>query len=206
MVVRITSPGGSPGEGSRIASALQNCHRTVYTIAEGVAASAALLPLTAGDVVILDPYALVGGIGIVKPMTSWATLAHTVGIADESIASGPLKLAGSPLRPLTEQQRASIAHLVSAAASEFRAEIARNRPELNLSPETEQGALVTSASAIEQGIGDRLATIDALQVELPESWQNVTPTRPQGPQHLLTLAAGAITRGIAAEISTSSIE
>ncbi|AVQ00290.1 hypothetical protein C7S18_23625 (plasmid) [Ahniella affigens] len=206
MVVRITSPGGSPGEAARIASALRACHRTVYTVAEGVAASAALLPLTAGNEVILDPYALVGGMGIVKPMTSWASFAQTVGVADQSIASGPLKLAGSPLRTLSEAERASIERLVSAASAQFRSDIAGQRPKLNLAPETEQGALITAGAAREQGIGDRVGTIDALQRELPGTWQNVTPTRPQGPQQILTLAAGAITRGIAAEISTSPIE
>lgn len=205
ILVRIRSGGGDPGEGARIAAALEECRRPVLTLIEGIGASAAMLPATAGAEVAADPYALAGGLGIVQPMTSWAVAADRFGIADQSIASGPLKLAGSPLTILTSEARASRQATVDQAADTFFADIHARRPTFHPDEAVRNGALVTAARAKDLGLIDTLRTVDAIKQAHPGDWFDATPRRPRNPKDTLADVSQAVVRGIRAELSESTI-
>lgn len=206
IIVRIRSGGGDPGEGARIAAAFSKCQRPVHTLIERIGASAAILPATAGRTVSADPYALVGGIGIVQPMTSWALAAERVGIVDQSVASGRLKLAFNPLQAMAPDDRATIQAVVDEAAETFLAEVQRRRPGFQPDAAIRDGALVTSDQAVALGLIDTVQSIDALRRLHPGAWQDATPVRRATPKDALATAASAVVQGIRAEMSDPSYD
>ena len=205
ILIRIRSGGGDPAEGARIAAALEDCGRPVITLIEGIGASAAMLTATAGSEVVADPYALVGGLGVVQPMTSWALAANRLGIVDQSIASGTLKRVGSPLIALTPEARAAVQATVDQAADTFFADIQARRPAFQPDQAVLNGALVTAARAQGLGLIDTLRTVDALKQAHPGEWFDATPRRPGSTKDALADVSQAVVRGIRAELSESAL-
>lgn len=200
ILVRIKSPGGDPGEGARIAAALADCARPVHTIIEQIGASAAMLPATAGGTVSADPYALVGGLGIVQPMTSFAPAAERLGIVDQTVASGSLKLLGSPLQTLAPEDRAVVQAVVDEAALTFLADVQKRRPGFRPDEDIRNGALLTPQRAAAVGLIDTVQSVDALKHRYPGPWQDATPARRTAPPSPWAAVAHALVQGIRAEL------
>ena len=134
VVLRITSPGGSPTEAQRMARALDACRgktgsKPVIAMIEGLGASAAYLLASHADRVIANDYALVGSIGAVMSGFDVSDGLTKLGVREQTYASGELKTTLSPWHAATPAQARTAQSLVDAAGRVFADDVRARRGE-----------------------------------------------------------------------------
>ena len=77
------------------------------------------------DVIFAEPTAFTGSIGVIIPHYNLGGLFDKLGVAEDSVASGPLKEMGTFSRPMTEQERLLFQGLVDDSFTRFK-EIVRS--------------------------------------------------------------------------------
>jgi protease-4 len=81
-------------------------------------------------------------------------------VADDSIASGPLKQMGSPTRPMNEEERKLLQQLVDDSFQGFKAVVLNGRPKFKDDPASfdavATGQIFTAKQALERGLVDKI--------------------------------------------------
>ncbi|OGU21744.1 MAG: hypothetical protein A2580_18010 [Hydrogenophilales bacterium RIFOXYD1_FULL_62_11] len=172
VVLRISSPGGSPTDAERIVGALEACRpsgpdakaKPVIAVIEGVGASAGYLIAVHADETIASPFALVGSIGAVMRSVDAEEAAEKFGVRERVFASGPLKAGNSPLSSNTPAQDAMAQSLVDRMAELFIAQVKERRGDkLKPDPEMFTGRVWLGQDALGLGLIDGLSTFEALK-------------------------------------------
>lgn len=109
VVLRINTPGGSVTTSDIISHEIDNFKkkRKVPVVAElmDVAASGGYYIASSADRIIAHPTTVTGSIGVIAISVNASGLMEKIGITNQTIKSGPMKDIGSPLKPMTEEER-----------------------------------------------------------------------------------------------------
>lgn len=171
VLVRVNSPGGGAAASHELHDALKRlgARKPVYASMGSVAASGGLMAALAASKVYANPATVTGSIGVKMEIPQFYGLMEKLGLGRESLASGKYKDAGTPFRPMTEQERAYLDGIIAGMHKSFVELVAKDR---KLSEDAVRavadGRVFTGAQALELGIIDELGgqgeTLAALRV------------------------------------------
>lgn len=123
VILRIDSPGGAVTTSDIIAHEIKKFKdkKKVPVIAElmDVAASGGYYIAVASDRIIAHPTTVTGSIGVVAFSVNASGLLEKVGIANQTIKSGDKKDIGSPLRPMTADERVILQSIIDDLYERF---------------------------------------------------------------------------------------
>lgn len=108
VLLRVDSPGGGAAASQELYAALKDvaATRPVVVSMGSVAASGGVMVAMAGTRIFANPSTVTGSIGVRMDIPQLGVLMNKIGIGQETLTTAPYKDAGSPLKPLTPEQRA----------------------------------------------------------------------------------------------------
>ncbi len=160
IVLRVDSPGGTVAASEEIASYVKDCDKPVVVSSGDVNASGAYMVSSQADQIWALPGTAVGSIGVISEIPNVSGLLDKVGVEFQVITAGKYKDAGSPYRPLTEEERALIQGEVDNSYEQFIDIVAEGRD----MPRSEVESLATGwawdgDTAKGLGLVDKLGTM-----------------------------------------------
>ena len=167
VVIRINSPGGGVTASDimhRRLKAFREARPKVPVIAviEDVGASGAYYVACGADRIFAHPTSVVGSIGVIVQMVSFAGTMDKLGITAQAVTSGNFKDMGSPLKPLDKEDRAIIQELVDDYYQRFLGVVTAGRPKLPADrvKTLADGRVYSATRAKELGLVDDLGYMD----------------------------------------------
>lgn len=172
VVLRVDSPGG------RVTACDYIYHRLNEMLAErdiplvvsmgGLAASGGYyVSMAVGDTpdsIFAEPSTWSGSIGVIIPHYDLSGLLAEYDVEDDSIASHPLKEIGSPLKKMTDEERAILQGLVDNSFARFKEIVLAGRPKFRDQPEildtVATGQVFATSQALEYGLVDKEGFLD----------------------------------------------
>jgi len=166
MLMVFDSPGGSVQGLTNTARKVRNMDTETVAFAEGLMASAAYFVGSAADHVIASPDSMVGAIGSVATIESYAEKYEERGIQVEVVRSAEKKAKPNPSEPIDEDSVKEVQRLVNSAHEQFVSQVALNR---NLSEKTvnamADGSVITGSEAENTDFVDSVDTIDEVMAQ-----------------------------------------
>lgn len=163
IVLRVDSPGGTVYGADDAAQAVADAakKKPVIAVADGLMASAAYWIASAATEIVATPGAEVGSIGVIGVHFDRSAALSQMGIVATEITAGEHKGEGSPLRPLSDEDRAAIQARIDAHYELFTARVARGR---KVSVDAVragfgQGRALTAKDALKAGLVDRIGRL-----------------------------------------------
>lgn len=174
ILLVIDSPGGGVGPSDALYHALERFKlarpgRVVVVQAEDLLASGAYYVAMQADWVNATPTTVVGSIGVIMPGINAAGLAQKIGLSDSSVASGPSKDLGNPLKPVNPAHTAIQQAVVDALYDRFVGIVAggRHLPESDVRALAD-GRILSARDALEHRLIDGIGYEDGLDAKLAE--------------------------------------
>jgi protease-4 len=131
IVIRINSPGGAIAPSQEIYSEILKTKRKTgkpfVASFDSVAASGGFYIAAACDEIVANPGSITGSIGVILQWMDIEDLVRWAKLKPETITSGALKDAGSPLREMTPQEREYFQRVVLQLHSQFVRAVATGR-------------------------------------------------------------------------------
>lgn len=163
VVVRIDSPGGGVAPTQEISEEIEKLKKKKPVIASlgGVAASGGFYIASACDQIVANPGTLTGSIGVIMELGNVEELLKKLGVKGYSVKSGPHKDIGSPLRPLSTEEKAILQSLVDNVHGQFVSAVAKGRqmPE-DMVTELADGRVYSGEQAKGLGLVDLLGNME----------------------------------------------
>jgi protease IV len=164
VVVRINSPGGGVAASQEIYEAIKKfraeTHKKVVVSMASVAASGGYYVACGADQIFANPGTVTGSIGVIAEWYNYGDLLRWAKMQDVVIKSGTLKDAGSPTRPLTEEERAYFQSLISNMYNQFVSAVASGRKMKEAEVrKLADGRVYTGQEAKANGLVDELGTL-----------------------------------------------
>lgn len=123
VVLRIDSPGGEVVATDEIYNRLMRLkqirHLPIVVSMGSTAASGGYYLATTGDTIFANPQTLTGSLGVIINLLNYSEAAKKLGITEYAIKSGRFKDIGSPIRPVTDQERQIFQTLVNESYNKF---------------------------------------------------------------------------------------
>jgi protease IV len=173
VVLRIHSPGGTATASEIIYGEIQRfkAKKSAPVVAQlvGIATSGAYYAAMAADSVYANPTTVTGSIGVIFVSVNASGLMEKLGLADQTITTGPYKDAGSPLRPMTPEDRALMHGVLNDLYRRFVQVVVAGRPQLSATRVVEladgriYSATQAQANGLVDGIADLPSTIDEVR-------------------------------------------
>lgn len=166
ILLRVNSPGGTVTASDLIYHELRRFKEKtgVKVIASiiDVGASGAYYISMAADKIMVHPTSVTGSIGVIMLHVNLQGLLEKVGVEAEPIKSGPNKDLGSPLKPLSAEDRRILQGIINSMYGRFLEVIVEGRPTLSPSKikELADGRVYTSAEAKDAGLVDEIGYLD----------------------------------------------
>ena len=167
IVIRINSPGGAVAPSQEIFSEIrkvrQSSGKPIVASFDNVAASGGYYIAAACDEIISNPGSITGSIGVilqwmeVKDLIAWAKM------KPETIISGDMKDAGSPLRDLTDAERAYLQRITAQLHQQFIGAVFAGRKGRIAEADLRRiadGRVFTGEEALALKLVDRLGNLD----------------------------------------------
>ncbi|HEX5034676.1 MAG TPA: signal peptide peptidase SppA [bacterium] len=159
LILRIDSPGGGVSASQEIYDAVLRVKekKDVIVSMGTVAASGGYYIAVAADTIVALPGTITGSIGVLMDYTNVEGLLELLRVKAEVLKSGKMKDVGSPLRPITPEERAYLQDLLDDMHRQFIEAVARGRG-LTMA-ETEEladGRVFTGEQAMDLGLVDEL--------------------------------------------------
>ena len=170
IVVRIDSPGGAVVPSQEIYAALKRVRddgeKTVVTSMGNMAASGGYYIASASNTILANPGTITGSIGVIMELTNVEKLLDKVGVESMVVKSGLYKDLASPFRPLSEESRAILQHIMDDVHDQFIHAVAEGRDmEVERVHALADGRIFTGQQALAADLVDRLGTLqDAIQL------------------------------------------
>lgn len=173
VILRIHSPGGTATASEIIYGEILRfkAKKSVPVVAQlvGIATSGAYYAAMAADNVYANPTTVTGSIGVIFVSVNVSGLMEKLGLADQTITTGPHKDIGSPLRPMTPEDRALMQGVLNDLYRRFVQVVAAGRPQLPAARVAEladgriYSATQAQANGLVDGIADLPSTIDEVR-------------------------------------------
>ncbi len=159
VLVRIDSPGGAVGPSQEIYQAVLRIKKTKKVVISmgAVAASGGYYIAVAGDKIVANPGTLTGSIGVLMDYTNVERLLDFLKIHAELLTAGKMKDVGSPLKPLSETDRAYLEDILQNMHAQFKKAVQEGRGlDAAKIDEIGDGRIFTGQQALELGLVDQL--------------------------------------------------
>lgn len=171
VVLRINSPGGSPVQAGIINDEIQRLKtkhdKRVYAVCEELCASAAYYIAAGADEVFVDKASIVGSIGVLMDGFGFTGVMDKLGVERRLLTAGANKGMLDPFSPQNEQHRAFAQTMIDQIHQQFIAVVKHGRGKrLKETPETFSGLFWTGQQAIDQGLADKLGSLDYVAREV----------------------------------------
>jgi protease-4 len=174
VLLRIDSPGGTVTASDilhrEVLRFKEETKRPVVAECMGVCASGGYYVAMAADRVLAHPTTVTGSIGVIFSGLSLAGLLEKIGVEDQTLTSGPFKDAGSPLRRMTDAERAQLQSVIDDLYARFLAVVERGRP--GLAPDAVRrladGRVYSAQQAKDAGLVDGLGYLPDALAELKQ--------------------------------------
>ena len=174
ILLAIDSPGGGVGASDALYHALERFKaadpgRKVVVQAGDLLASGAYYVAMQADWIAVRPTTVVGSIGVIMPGFNASALAQRLGVADASIASGPSKDLGNPLKPVNAAHVSILQTVVDDLYDRFVGIVADGRglPESDVRALAD-GRILSAEDALAHRLVDAIGYEDGLDAKLAE--------------------------------------
>lgn len=172
IVIRVNSPGGAIAPSQEIYSEIRKVRKKsgkpFIASLDSVAASGGYYIAVACDEIVANPGSITGSIGVIMQWVDMQELAKWAKLKPEMITSGALKGTGSPLKSLSDDERAYLQRIVSQLHLQFvKAVVAGRRGKVTQEEVTRvaDGRIFTGEEAVTIKLVDRLGNLeDAVDV------------------------------------------
>ncbi|NLN38896.1 MAG: signal peptide peptidase SppA [Smithella sp.] len=164
VVVRIDSPGGGVAASQEIYEAIVALKKKKKVVVSmgSVAASGGLLIACAADKIMANPGTITGSISAIMQFANVEELLKKVGVQATVVKSGPYKDIGSPVREMTQEERAIIQELIDDIYDQFVEVIVRDRQLTRQQVEAiADGRVFSGRKAKDYGLVDELGDMAA---------------------------------------------
>ena len=162
VVLRIDSPGGVVGPSQEIHAAVKklSAAKKVIVSMGSVAASGGYYIAVPATVIYANPGTITGSIGVLMKFSNIEGLLDKVGMRSFTLKTGKFKDAGSPVRPMTEEERAMLQGVIDSTHGQFVRAVAEGRklPETTVR-EIADGRIFSGEQALGLKLIDRLGTL-----------------------------------------------
>jgi protease IV len=176
VVVRVDSPGGTVTGSDYIYHHLKKmaAQKQIPLVVSmgGIAASGgyyvAMATGSEPNTIFAEPTTWTGSIGVIIPHYDVTGLLEKIDVRDDSIASNPLKMMGSPTRdfpePIRAEEQKILQGLVDSSFDSFKEIVLASRPALRDDQNAQQavftGRIFTARQALEHHLVDRLGFVE----------------------------------------------
>lgn len=163
VIVRLDSPGGRVGPSQEVYSALLRLKKKKPLLASfgALGASGAYYIACAADTVYALPGTMTGSIGVIMELFDASEGLRRIGVTPNSITAGTLKDAGSPFKPMSDEERVYFKALVDDVHSQFIEAVSAARGiEIDAVRQLADGRVFTGRQAMAAGLVDRLGGLD----------------------------------------------
>jgi protease-4 len=131
VVIRINSPGGSVAASQEIYQSIKkfrtDTKKKVVVSMASVAASGGYYAACGADKIFANPGTVTGSIGVIAEWYNYGDLLRWAKVQSVVFKTGALKDAGSPTRPLTEEEKVYFQSLIDNMYGQFVSAVASSR-------------------------------------------------------------------------------
>ncbi|MCH8178559.1 MAG: S49 family peptidase [Proteobacteria bacterium] len=165
VVLRINSPGGSPVQAGMVndeVRRLKALHKKkVYAICEEMCASAAYYIAVSADQIFVDKASIVGSIGVLMDGFGFVGTMEKLGVERRLLTAGSNKAMLDPFSPLNPQHETYARAMLEQIHQQFIQVVRQGRGKaLKETPDTFSGLFWNGEQAIQQGLADKLGSLD----------------------------------------------
>jgi len=170
IVLRIDSPGGGVVPSQEIYDEVKRIraknNKAVIASLGSVAASGGYYIAAATDRIVANPGTLTGSIGVIMETANVEGLLQKIGVEGVVIKSGKYKDVGSPLRKMTEEERALLQNVMDDVHAQFIEAVAEGRAiEFTDAQALADGRIFTGRQAKDVQLVDEIGDLeDAIQL------------------------------------------
>lgn len=164
IVLRIDSPGGGVGPSQEIHDEVRriDADKPVIVSMGSVAASGGYYIAAPAREIFANPGTITGSIGVIMEFANIQELLDKIGLRSEVVKSGKHKDIGSPVRTMTEEDRALLQSLIDDVHSQFVDSVAAGRGlDVKKVRNLADGRIFSGRQALELGLVDRLGNLEA---------------------------------------------
>jgi capsid assembly protease len=165
IVLDINSPGGSATGVPELSDLLLELRekKKIVAVANGTAASAAYWIGAACSELVVTPSGQVGSVGVFMMHQDVSKALEAEGVKTTFVHAGKYKVEGNQFEPLSETARASMQESVDAYYEMFVKAVAdgRKTTPARVRSDFGQGRMLMAKKALEAGMVDRIASMDA---------------------------------------------
>ncbi len=163
VVIRINSPGGGVAASQEIYQAVNKFRsetgKKVVASMSSVAASGGYYVACAADKIYANPGTITGSIGVIAEWYNYGDLLRWAKMQSVVIKSGTFKDAGSPTRPLSEEEKIYFQSLINNMYDQFVSAVASSRHmDETKVRQLGDGRVFTGQEAAANGLVDELGT------------------------------------------------
>lgn len=167
IVLRIDSPGGVVGPSQEIYAEIKKMAATKKVVVSmgSVAASGGYYIASPATIIIANPGTITGSIGVLMKFSNIEGLMDKVGMKAFTLKTGKYKDVGSPLRTMSDQEKAMLQAVIDSTHTQFVKAVAEGRKlPLGQVKEIADGRIFTGEQALQLKLIDRLGTLqDAIE-------------------------------------------
>ncbi len=164
IVLRVDSPGGGVGPSQEIHDEVRriDADKPVIVSMGSVAASGGYYIAAPARLIFANPGTITGSIGVIMEFTNFQELLEKIGLHSQAVKSGKHKDIGSPVRPMTEEERALLQGLIDDVHAQFVDSIAAGRHlDVQKVRALADGRIFTGRQARDLGLVDELGSLEA---------------------------------------------
>lgn len=197
VVLRINSPGGSPVQAGLVTDEMRRLRalhpdKKLYAVCEELCASAAYYIAAVADEIFVDKASIVGSIGVLMDGFGFTGTMDKLGVERRLITAGDNKGLLDPFSPLSEAHRAYAQAMVNQIHQQFIKVVKDGRgARLKEAPETFSGLFWSGESAVQQGLADRLGSLDFVAREVVKAEEVIDYTPKENVAERLAKRFGA---------------
>jgi signal peptide peptidase SppA len=170
IVLDVNSPGGQVNGVEELSDLIYSARgrKPVVAVANHLMASAAYFIGSAADELVVTPSSEVGSIGVFSMHVDYSKALEQDGIKVTFISEGKYKVEGNPYEPLAEEAKSAIGLRVKDYYNSFVKSVARNRGVKITAVKNGygEGRVVGAQQAVDDGMADRIGTLDETIVRL----------------------------------------
>ncbi|TLM68405.1 MAG: signal peptide peptidase SppA [Deltaproteobacteria bacterium] len=164
IVLRVDSPGGGVGPSQEIHDEVKriDADKPVVVSMGSVAASGGYYIAAPAREIFANPGTITGSIGVIMEFANFQELLDKIGLHSEVVKSGKHKDIGSPVRPMTEEDRALLQGLIDDVHGQFVDSVAAGRQlDVRKVRSLADGRIFSGRQARDLGLVDHLGNLEA---------------------------------------------
>ena len=163
IVLRIDSPGGGVGPAQEIFAEVRKAQKEKKVLVSmgSVAASGGYYIACAADKILANPGSITGSIGVIVESLNVEELLRKLGLRSMVVKSGKHKDLGSPLRPMSEEEKKLLQGVLDSVHEQFIRAVAEGRKlPVEKVRELADGRIFSGEQARELGLVDELGNLE----------------------------------------------